>query len=106
MATAFITFEIRIIVIMKTTIDLATWPRREHFEFFKQYDMPFFGVTAQLDCTRLYDKAKKEGFPFSAGYHFASLQLRTCFSRATFSKIIARSDTICQGKLHSKIILV
>jgi len=74
MTTAFITFEIRIIVIMKTTIDLATWPHREHFEFFKQYDMPFWGVTAQLDCTRIYDKAKSEGFPFSAGYHFASLQ--------------------------------
>ena len=59
---------------MKTPIDLATWPRLEHFEFFKQYDMPFFGITAQLDCTRLYDKSKKEGFPFSAGYHFASLQ--------------------------------
>ena len=59
---------------MKTPIDLATWPRREHFEFFKQYDMPFFGVTAQLDCTRLYEKAKSEYFPFSAAYHFASLQ--------------------------------
>ena len=59
---------------MKTPIDLATWPRREHFEFFRQYDMPFWGVTAQLNCTRLYDKAKNEGFPFSAGYHFASLQ--------------------------------
>ena len=62
---------------MKTPIDLATWPRREHFAFFKQYDMPFWGVTAQLDCTRLYDKAKREGVPFSAGYHFASLQART-----------------------------
>ena len=59
---------------MKTPIDLATWPRREHFAFFKQYDMPFWGVTARLDCTRLYEKAKSEGFPFSAGYHFASLQ--------------------------------
>jgi chloramphenicol O-acetyltransferase type A len=59
---------------MKTPIDLTTWPRREHFEFFRQYDMPFFGVTDQLDCTRLYDKAKSEGFPFSVGYHFASLQ--------------------------------
>jgi len=59
---------------MKTTIDLTTWPRREHFEFFKQYDMPFFGITTQLDCTQLYDKAKKEGFPFSAAYHFASLR--------------------------------
>jgi len=58
---------------MKTIIDITTWPRREHFEFFKQYDMPFFGVTVQLDCTQLYDRAKSEGFPFSAGYHFASL---------------------------------
>jgi len=59
---------------MKTIIDLANWPRHEHFEFFKQYDMPFFGITAQLDCTRLYDKSKSQGFPFAAAYHFASLQ--------------------------------
>ena len=74
MVAVFITYEIRIIVIMKTTIDLANWPRREHFEFFRQYDMPFFGITAQLDCTRLYDKAKSKGFPFAAAYHFTSLQ--------------------------------
>jgi hypothetical protein len=59
---------------MKSPIDISTWPRREHFAFFKQYEMPFLGVTAQLDCSRLYDKAKSEGFPFSAGYHFASLR--------------------------------
>jgi hypothetical protein len=31
---------------MKSPIDLATWPRREHFALFNQYDLPFFGVTA------------------------------------------------------------
>ena len=92
---------------MKTSIDLATWPRREHFEFFKQYDMPFFGVTAQLDCTRLYDRSKKEGFPFSAGYHFASLRavneveelryrieddLPVLYDAIHFSTTIARPD--------------
>ena len=92
---------------MKTAIDLATWPRRAHFDFFRQYDMPFWGVTAQLDCTRLYDKAKREGFPFSAGYHFVSLQaanevvelrcrteddLPVCYDTIHLSTTIARPD--------------
>ena len=46
---------------MKTRIDLATWPRSEHFEFFKQYDMPFFGITAQSDCTRQFGEPDCRG---------------------------------------------
>ena len=69
---------------MKTPIDLTNRQRREHYVFFKQYGMPFFGITAQLDCTRLYDKAKSEVSPFAAGYRFASLQAAKCID-ATLS---------------------
>ncbi len=31
---------------MKTPIDLATWNRREHYNLFKQYEVPFWSVSA------------------------------------------------------------
>ena len=36
---------------MKHLIDLETWPRREHFVFFSAFEEPFFGLTANVDCT-------------------------------------------------------
>lgn len=36
------------------TIDLATWPRRKHFELFNAFDYPHFGLCANVDITELY----------------------------------------------------
>jgi chloramphenicol O-acetyltransferase type A len=59
---------------MKNPIDLKTWNRRQHFELFSAYDCPFWSVTANVDCSRMYGRAKVEGFPFYLGYHFASVR--------------------------------
>lgn len=53
---------------MKHKIDLATWNRNEHFEFFNSFEEPFFGLTTQLDCENAYHKAKTLGVPFSTYY--------------------------------------
>ena len=45
----------------------------EHFQFFKSFDEPFFGVTVELDCTKVYSVAKKEGFSFFLYYLHKSL---------------------------------
>ena len=48
-------------------IDLETFPRRSHYEFFKSYAYPYMGMTANVDVTNLYDTAKKiGGSPFLA----------------------------------------
>ena len=39
---------------MKQTIDITHWNRREHFEFFSQFDEPFFGITTLEDFTTAY----------------------------------------------------
>ena len=44
---------------MKQKLDLENWPRKEHFQFFKQLDEPFFGITTTIDCTKGYEKAKQ-----------------------------------------------
>ena len=34
-------------------IDLETWPRREHFSFYRDFHQPYFGMTANVDVTAL-----------------------------------------------------
>ncbi|MDD3958506.1 MAG: chloramphenicol acetyltransferase [Candidatus Izemoplasmatales bacterium] len=45
-------------------IDMARWKRRKHYALFKDYDMPHFSLTAEVDITPLYRiiKAQKKSF--------------------------------------------
>lgn len=58
---------------MRQKLDLETWNRKEHFEFFSQFEEPFFGVTVQVDCTKAYQNAKQIGVSFFAYYLFKTL---------------------------------
>lgn len=58
---------------MKQTIDIASWPRRDHFNFFKQFEEPFFGVCVPVDCTTAYFNSKKNGYSFFLYYLHKSL---------------------------------
>ena len=42
-------------------IDLDTYPRRSHYEFFKSYAYPYVGLTANVDVTELVAFAKAQG---------------------------------------------
>ncbi len=44
---------------MKTEINLDTWKRKSHFEFFSAMDEPFYGLTVEVDVTQAYKKAKE-----------------------------------------------
>ncbi|MDP5241103.1 chloramphenicol acetyltransferase [Uliginosibacterium sp. 31-16] len=46
-------------------IDLETWPRREHFNFFGRLDYPIYNVCFELDVTRLHAFAKRTGLSFT-----------------------------------------
>jgi chloramphenicol O-acetyltransferase type A len=46
-------------------INLETWPRRQHFEFFSGFDHPHFGLCANVDLTAFYPFIKQHGFSFS-----------------------------------------
>ena len=59
---------------MKQKLHLETWSRKEHFEFFKQMQEPFFGVTVTIDCTLAYQKAKDLGVSFFTYYLHKTLQ--------------------------------
>ena len=59
---------------MKQTIDLAHWNRREHFEFFRQYDEPYHGIMVHLDCTYAYQACRQTSSSFFLTYLHHILQ--------------------------------
>ena len=40
-------------------IDLSSWPRRQHFEFFNAFDYPQFNLCAPVDISRFYPLIKQ-----------------------------------------------
>jgi chloramphenicol O-acetyltransferase type A len=50
------------------TIDLSTWKRKQHFEFFSQFEEPYFGLTVTVDVTKAMQKAKQQGVSFFQYY--------------------------------------
>ncbi len=55
-------------------IDINAWSRKAHFQFFKTFEEPFFGVTVDIDCTMAYQKAKNSGVSFFLFYLHKALQ--------------------------------
>lgn len=59
---------------MYKELDLEKWPRRATYEFFKNYEDPFFNFTANVDVTRLYRFCKENGLAYSLAGLFYSQQ--------------------------------
>ena len=49
-------------------IDLETYPRRSHYEFFKAMAYPYMGLTANVDVTNILAAVKKHGGSPFLGY--------------------------------------
>jgi len=47
------------------TIDMQTWPRREHFKTFNSFDQPHFNMCANVDLTTFYRVVKQRGISFT-----------------------------------------
>lgn len=59
-------------------IDIESWNRKEHFEFFSNMASPYFGFTTEVDCTKAYDEAKELGRSFFAVYlHKSMMAIQT-----------------------------
>ena len=58
---------------MKYKLDIESWPRKDHFNFFSKFEEPFFGVCVQVDCKNAYEIAKQKEQSFFLKYLHASL---------------------------------
>ena len=60
---------------MPTYLDLDTWPRRELFEFYRDFDKPYFNICTRLDVTNLLQEIKKHpGVSVALTYHYFILK--------------------------------
>ena len=48
-------------------IDMETWPRRDHFGFFNNFDDPHFNMCANMDISSFYSFLKPSGVSFTVG---------------------------------------
>ena len=46
---------------MSHLLDIESWDRRSHFEFFKEFEQPFFGLCTELDVTGAYEATRDKG---------------------------------------------
>lgn len=57
---------------MSEFLNLASWPRRNHFEFFRDYELPWFSVCVSLEVGPLRAAAREVGASFFTAYHYAA----------------------------------
>lgn len=55
-------------------IEIEKWKRKSAFEFFRNFENPFFNLTAPLDVTNLYHFGKQHKLSFSLASLFYSIQ--------------------------------
>ncbi|WP_462169666.1 CatA-like O-acetyltransferase [Pseudoalteromonas xiamenensis] len=51
-----------------TEIDLNSWSRKEHFNFFNEFAQPYFNVCVSLNMKPLYQYCKSHSISFSSAY--------------------------------------
>ena len=60
---------------MPNYLEIETWNRRQHFEFFKTFDNPFFNICTNVDVTSLLAFARaRKSISFFISYHFLSMK--------------------------------
>ena len=64
----------KILIDMSRELDIDSWVRKDHFNFFKDFDEPFSGVTINIDCTIAHSICKEQGYSFFLYYLHKSLK--------------------------------
>jgi len=49
---------------VKQKVNLVTWKRKAHFQFFNSFEEPYYGVCVRVDCTAAYAASKRMGCSF------------------------------------------
>jgi chloramphenicol O-acetyltransferase type A len=77
---------------MKRELDLEEWPRKDHFEFFRSFDEPFFGVCVDVDCTNAYVQCKEKDQSFFLFYLHKALLAANAVKPF---RLRIEGDTVC-----------
>ncbi|MBK6265296.1 chloramphenicol acetyltransferase [Marivirga sp. S37H4] len=79
-------------------IDLNNYNRKEHYEFFKDFHEPFFGVAVEIDCTEAYQYCRLNHLSF---YQFYTYQILKAVNEVKELRYrIIDHEIYDVGKLH------
>lgn len=84
---------------MPEYLDIETWHRRRLFQFFKDYDNPFFNICAELNVTPLKEFAHAQNLSFFITYHF--LSIRTANEIEPFRYRLRGERVIIHDRIHA-----
>ena len=79
-------------------IDLKTWTRRDHYEFFTTFEYPHFSLCADLDITQFLSMIKDKGISFTAGIMY--LIARTANGIPEFRHRVREGNPIEHDVVH------
>lgn len=61
---------------MTNYLDTENWHRHSIFQFFKDYENPFFNICTNVDVTALFNLTRSiKGLSFTLAYHFIALKV-------------------------------
>ena len=55
-------------------IDMNSYPRKSHFEYFRNMAYPYVGATVNIDITCLFNVIKRKNLPFFFNYTLYSIK--------------------------------
>jgi chloramphenicol O-acetyltransferase type A len=89
---------------LKTIINTKNWNRKEHYEFFSQFEEPFFSITCTIDMTKAYKQAKQLNIPFFIYYlHKSILAINTI---ENFKYRIEDGNVHCYDEIHASATII
>lgn len=53
-------------------IDMENWKRKDHFNYYKNFDYPQFNICGNVDITTFYHYVKEQGLPFFVSLVYAA----------------------------------
>lgn len=81
---------------MPEHIDLETWPRKDHYHFFKGFDDPLFNICADVDVSATLHFAKQQGWSFFLVSLFLSI---TAVNKVKEFRYRIRGDAVVEHDL-------
>ena len=80
-------------------IEIENWNRKEHYEFFKQFTNPFFGIVTEVHCTKAFDFAKQNHISFFSSYMHKSM--RAVNQVEEFKYRIINDEVVVFDEIHA-----
>lgn len=87
-------------------LDLATWPRRDVFEFYRRFDKPYFNVCLQLDVTKLLSELKQREPRPSVWLTYHYLALKAANEIEPFRYRLRDGKVLCHDVINGGTTLI